>query len=65
MRKKNKASAPILTPEQFANEIKEIIKEYPRDRELGGVYLDGALCRMLIQLGYSKGVRLYNTYERW
>ena len=64
-KKKKKASALILTPEQFADEIKEIIKEYPRDREAGGVQLDGAMCHMLIQLGYLKGVKLYNTYERW
>jgi hypothetical protein len=55
----------ILTPRQFLNKIKKIIKHSDGDYEDMHPSTDEAMEDLLISLGYQSGVKLIQDTERW
>lgn len=58
-------SKAVPTPYEFEEQIKRIIKEYEDDLEGKHVELDLYICTVLESLGYSDGVRLFRSTEKW
>jgi hypothetical protein len=57
-----------LTPEQFANEITKIHKDYLIDREdeeLCHIEMDNLIVNMLIDLGYEDGACIFEHTKKW
>lgn len=57
-----------LTPEQFANEMTKIHKDYlidQEDEEVCHIEMDNLICNMLIDLGYEDGVYIFEHTKKW
>lgn len=52
-----------MTPEEFYKEMKKISKI--GDREQAHGLADELMCKVLTQLGYKKGIDIYNSMEQW
>lgn len=55
----------VPTPEEFEAHIKHIIEQYEYNFEDKHVELDLYLCTVLESLGYSDGVRLFRSTQKW
>jgi hypothetical protein len=54
-----------MTPDEFAEKMREIKKCYGHDRENRHWEMDGLLCDMLKSLGYAEGVEIFEDTEKW
>lgn len=59
-----------MTPEEFANKMREIVKECEErkgqnDAEIIHEALDDCMCDLLRELGYDEGVDFFLAQERW
>lgn len=54
-----------MTPEEFANKMRDIIKECEGDAEDIHYDLDICMCNLLRELGYGEGVDIFLAQERW
>lgn len=58
-----------MTPEEFAKKMKEIAesKDYKKFRDSENLHMeaDMLLCRVLIELGYIDGVKIFKEMEKW
>jgi len=54
-----------ITPEQAASLAQGIVDSVGDDPEGCHVRLDGLLCEVLIGLGYTKLVRIFEKQEKW
>ena len=64
----NRRKQNPLTPEQFANEMAKIHKDYLIDREdeeLCHIEMDNLIINMLIDLGYEDGVYIFEHTKKW
>lgn len=58
------ARAPVMSPEEFAAEMRKIYEgSYDLERYHGDA--DDLMVLMLRQLGYGEGVDLFEKSERW
>ena len=55
----------MTTPEQFKEEMQKIRNDFRGDREEIHIRMDNALCRVLVELGYGKGVKIFNDQDKW
>ena len=53
------------TPEQFRDEMQKISEEIGEDEEMAHIQMDGVLCRVLAELGYSEGVAIFDEQGKW
>lgn len=52
----------MITPEEFAEQMREISKENREDRHMDG---DDLMCEILTDLGYGDGVEIFECMEKW
>ena len=52
-----------MTPEEFKKEMEEI--EQVGDGEIRHDFADTLLCEVLEELGYSEGVKIFKSMEKW
>ena len=55
----------MLTAEEFATKMQEIKDKYGADRETVHVKMDNLMCELLKELGYGKGVEIFNNTDMW
>jgi hypothetical protein len=55
----------ILTPEEFAQKVKFLIKEGGGDNEVLHSDTDDLMEDLLIALGYEEGIELIRNTKRW
>ncbi len=54
-----------MTPEEFANRMKEIAAFNDRDPESTHIDADGVMCAALRELGYGAGVEIFEHMKVW
>lgn len=50
-----------MTPDEFAERMAAV----PGDPEEGHMEADNLMCELLRQLGYEKGVKIYESLGKW
>jgi hypothetical protein len=55
----------MITPEQFKNEMQNIIVEFGNDTEVLHARIDSLMESTLEELGYGEGVKLIEDLELW
>lgn len=58
-------AASPMTPEEFVSEAKSIVAKAADDYEAAHIELDALLCRVLGQLGYGEGVRVFEEAKKY
>ena len=53
-----------MTPEQFKAEMAKIFSD-PNDTESCHEEADELMCKLLVTLGYSEGVRIFQDAGKW
>ena len=53
-----------MTPEQFAADMREIAK-FDADPEGAHSMADDLLCKLLTELGYAEGVKVFEDMDKW
>ncbi len=64
----NRRKQNPLTPEQFANEMIKLHKDYLIDREdeeVCHIEMDNLIINMLIDLGYEDGAYIFEHTKKW
>lgn len=54
-----------ITPQTFAERMKEIVEKYDQDPETMHEEADALICKVLRGLGYSDGVSIFVSAEKW
>lgn len=56
-----------MTPKEFKEEMQKIVdkEDADGDREKCHVEADALLCKVLKQLGYGDGVKVFNDLGKW
>ena len=52
-----------MTPEEFAKEMKNIQEKC--DTEDGHIAMDDLMCKVLCQLGYEEGIKIFVNTGKW
>ena len=55
----------VLTPEEFAEQMRRLVKVYGHDEEMFHIEADGLMAALLIALGYEKGVKEFIKQPKW
>jgi hypothetical protein len=55
----------ITPPKQFAKEMQEIEKQYGHDTEVAHSCADDLAMRVLKELGYGTGVKIFDNMKKW
>lgn len=55
----------MMTPEKFASEMQRIKEEHGWDKEVCHGVMDDLLCKVLIEHGYSEGVKIFEETGKW
>jgi hypothetical protein len=54
-----------MTPEEFANKMRDIIVEWEGDEEYCHSAMDCCMCDLLRELGYGEGIDIFNHQPKW
>ena len=54
-----------MTPEEFAERMREIVERYGCDAESSHGAMDGIMCELLKSLGYEEGVNIFGNSKRF
>lgn len=54
-----------LTPEEFAERMKEIVDKYAGNQEAVHEQMDQLMGETLIALGYHEGIKIFNSTPKW
>ena len=54
-----------LRADKFAEEIKEAAERYANDVDIAHSIADGIMCDLLRELGYGKGVDIFEDMPKW
>lgn len=54
-----------MTPIEFEKEMKKLQKKYKHDTEELHWSMDDLMMKVLIDLGYDKGVNIFTQQEKW
>lgn len=54
-----------LRADEFAEKMREALQRYGDDEEIVHIIGDGLMCDLLRELGYSKGVDIFEDMPRW
>ncbi len=54
----------VMTPEEFAKKVREAFSG-PGDAENWHAEADYVMCELLRQLGYGKGVDIFEAGQKW
>ena len=54
-----------MTPEEFADEMRKIVKRYINDPEVCHNEMDELMTSLLISLGYEEGVEIFDGTPKW
>lgn len=55
----------VMTPEEFAETMQKLVKQYGKDKEMFHVTADGLITALLVQLGYEDGVKIFINQPKW
>lgn len=55
----------VMTPEEFADQMKKLAEKYGDDEELFHSIADDLMVGLLIQLGYEKGIEIFAHQPKW
>lgn len=55
----------MITPEDFKVEMKKIARKLHHDKEVMHVEMDDLMCKVLKELGYNEGVKIFSKQEKW
>ena len=55
----------VTTPEEFLKQMLELKAKRASNSEMLHIDADELLSSMLIELGYGKGVDVYDSMEKW
>lgn len=54
-----------MTPEEFANKMRNIIVELGEDRDYLHRAMDRCMCDLLRELGYGEGIDIFDNQPKW
>ena len=54
-----------MTPEEFEKEMQELYDNQGGNEEVFHVEADRLLCKLLKELGYEKGIEIFENADRW
>ena len=54
-----------LRADKFAEEMREVLERYGDDEEIVHHIGDGLMCDLLRELGYGKGVDIFEDMPKW
>jgi hypothetical protein len=54
-----------VTPEEFADEMFAIKRDFGGDEEVAHHKADALLCAALNELGYGEGISTYESMDKW
>mgnify|MGYP001161875776 CR=1 FL=1 len=54
-----------MTPDEFAAQMAQIHDTHSQDIAMGHIKADDLLCEVLTQLGYEKGIEIYDRIYKW
>ena len=54
-----------MSPKEFTDSIRKILKTYSDDCEVSHLELDELMEKVLIELGYEEGIKLIKKSHRW
>ncbi|MCD8207593.1 MAG: DUF551 domain-containing protein [Bacteroidales bacterium] len=54
-----------MDPDVFAEKMQEIINTYDEDLKQSHIKMDELMCKLLIDLGYYKGIYIFQGSEKW
>lgn len=54
-----------MTPEEFEKAMSDLAHEWDLDAENRHSEMDDLMCKVLVHLGYGKGVNIFEASERW
>ena len=60
----NKKLKP-MTPEEFADAMRELVKKYGDDEEMLHREADYLISALLIALGYEEGIEIFDDQPKW
>ena len=60
----NKKLEP-MTPEEFADAMRELVKKYDNDEEMFHIKADHLISVLLIALGYEEGIEIFYDQPKW
>lgn len=55
----------VMTPKEFAETMRKLVKQYGEDKEMFHVTADGLMTALLVQLGYEDGVKIFIDQPKW
>lgn len=55
--------ADVISPKEFAEQMREIAKE--RDTAYCHVWMDELMVKVLNQLGYEEGTKVFDSTMKW
>lgn len=55
----------VMTPKEFAEEIKELALKFSDDPEVMHGKMDDLLCEVLNSLGYKEGVKAFKVSDKY
>jgi len=55
----------ITTPERFKEEMQKIKTEIGGDEEAAHAKMDRLMSRVLVELGYYDGVKIFEEQDKW
>ncbi len=54
-----------MTPEEFELKMQTLLTKYGDNTETLHVEMDELMCKCLSELGYDKGVEVFENADRW
>lgn len=54
-----------MSPEEFEKAMMNLAEQWDLDIELRHCEMDDLMCKVLVNLGYGKGVNIFEASERW
>ena len=54
-----------MTPQEFHDAMIALDEKYAGDKETLHARADDLLCKVLTELGYEKGLLVYETMDKW
>ena len=60
----NKKLEP-MTPEEFADAMRELVKKYGGDKEIFHIEADYLISALLTALRYEEGIEIFDDQPKW
>lgn len=54
-----------MTPEQFKKQMEQIENEFGQDIEMAHGKADFLMCKVLSEMGYQEGIKVFEDMPKW